>query len=315
MKKKLRYKILIVVLSFIFLIGCTTKKVEVKLKLKNGDMLQVEENTEKNYTNEIEEVTNVNSLKKNVLYSSLVKSIDERKNINMMVTIKELTVSYVMNNGDIFEYSSNLNTEQNNKIGKIFSYLMDKSFEVFISEQGKINDIVGLDEIINKSIENIEFSSQEEEEMYSKIIFEEFGRENTIMKLNNLNDVYKDEAVKEGESWDKKGEFKEIVFFDTKGEYKLESVSDKNGKIKENTKLKSNKEKSKLTIENFIYNFDLTGEENGEIYLDTETGIIKNADLMYKSEGIVKVTSENPDEGAKEYPLKITVKHSITINK
>lgn len=315
MNRKLWDKVLILISLAIFLVACTTQKAEIKLKLKNGDMFEIEENTEKSYMKTIEEINNVSTLKKNIAYSCYVKSIDDRNNANVMVTIKEITVSIIMKNGDTIEYSSNLNPRENQEIEKIFSYFVDKNFEVFIGEDGKVNEVVGLDEIIGKGIENIEFFSLESKEEYSKLLFKEFGKESIMMKLNSINNVYRDEAAKVGEKWTKEGEQKEIVTFDTKSEYTLESVSEENIKIIEKTELKTNTEKSKLTIGDNLYDFDVSGEENGEIFMEKETGIIKNLEMTYKVEGMVKITSDSADKGAKEHPIEFTVKNSIAVKK
>jgi hypothetical protein len=295
--------------------SCSTNKVDVKLKLKQGEMFQVEDNFEKDITNDIKELTDLKKIKKTVNYGAFVKTIDERKNIEFIVTINSINTSIIMNDDETIQYSSEFSKVEDNEVSKILSYLVDKSFVVYLRQDGKVDEIVGLDESIKDGIENIEFNSQAEKDKISQLIYQEYGKEQLMNKINNINILYKDEAVKKGGKWGTEGQMKEIVDFDVKSEFELMEISDDNFKVNRKSELITNEELGKIIINNTAYEFDLKAKEESEIYLDKNTALIKKLSSFYEGVGIIKVTSNNPDEGAIEYPIEIKVKTNLSISK
>jgi hypothetical protein len=295
--------------------SCSTNKVDVKLKLKQGEMFQVEDNFEKDITNDIKELTDLKKIKKTVNYGAFVKTIDERKNIEFIVTINSINTSIIMNDDETIQYSSEFSKVEDNEVSKILSYLVDKSFVVYIRQDGKVDEIVGLDESIKDGIENVEFNSQEQKEKISQLIYQEFGKDQLMNKIDNINILYRDESVKKGQKWGAEGEIKEVVDFDVKGQFELMEISDDNFKVNRKSELITNEELSKTIINNTAYQFDLKAKEESEVYLDKNTALIKKLSSFYEGVGIVKVTSNNPDEGAKEYPIEIKVKTNLSISK
>jgi hypothetical protein len=306
---------IIIIVITIFIPACSTNKVDVKLKLKQGDMFQVEDNFEKDIINDIKELTELNKIKKTINYGAFVKTIDERKNIEFIVTINAISTSITMNENEIIQYSSEFSKVEDNEVSKILSYLVDKSFVVYLRQDGKVDEIVGLDESIKDGIENVEFNSQEQKEKISQLIYQEFGKDQLMNKIDNINILYRDESVKKGQKWGAEGEIKEVVDFDVKGQFELMEISDDNFKVNRKSELITNEELSKTIINNTAYQFDLKAKEESEVYLDKNTALIKKLSSFYEGVGIVKVTSNNPDEGAKEYPIEIKVKTNLSISK
>ncbi|WP_242950709.1 DUF6263 family protein [Clostridium grantii] len=311
---KFRYMIIMLIIT-IFIPACSMNKVDVKLKLKQGDMFQVEENFEKDIVNALEEITELNKIKKTVNYGVFLKTVDERKNLEFMVTMKSISASFTINGQESIQYSSEFNEIQDNKVSKVLSYLIDKTFVVYVRQDGKVDEVVGLDESIKDGIENIQFDSYEEKEKTSKLIYEEFGKDNFISKINNMNILYKDQGVKKGEKWTTEGEMKEIIDFDVKSEFKVVEISDETFKVDRKSEFTTNEQLSKKIINANAYEFDLKGKEEGELYLDKESGIIKSLTSSFSGEGIIKVTSNDANEGAIEYPINVKVKTNISVSK
>ncbi len=314
MKRKLIIVFELVIISSL-ITACVGKKVNMSLKLEKGDRFSLENLSEEEIDNNIKEILNFNKLKKEIKYNCEVVDIDDNKNSKINVKFDEISFYLLANEENVIEYTSQLVGQPDNSLFTFFSSLIDKSFEVYIGENGKVDKIIGLDKIIKDGLAMINTEEVDDFEKLKQIISEEFGGESMKSKLNSINSFYNGENVKEGDVWEKESDLKIIVDLMAKNEYELEDISDSNAKIKLSSAIKTKPENEPLVIGENNYAIDIEGEQKGFIVLDRDSSSIKEYNTDYELKGMVKITSENPEKGAQEIPLVIKGKKEIIIRK
>ncbi|WP_461205707.1 DUF6263 family protein [Clostridium sp. DL1XJH146] len=314
MSRKLIIVVELVIISSL-ISACMGEKVNMSLKLKKGDRFSIEYLSEEEIDNSIKEIINFSKLKKEIKYNCEVVDIDDNKNSKINVKFDEVSFYLLSNDGNSIEYTSQLIEQQDNLLFAFFSSLIDKSFEVYIGENGKVDKIIGLDKIIEDGFAMINTEVINNFEQYKQIISKEFSSESMKTNLNSMNSFYNSENLKVGSSFEKESDLKIIVHLMSNNKYELEDVSDNSAKIKLSSIIKTKPENDTIVVGENNYAVDIEGEQNGFIVLDKDSSLMKEYNTNYELTGMIKITSGNPEKGAREIPLVIKGKTEVIIRK
>ncbi|MCY6370164.1 DUF6263 family protein [Clostridium ganghwense] len=315
MKKKVITLIVFILTSILLLTGCMEEKVKFSLKLKKGDSYRIETGIDQKVVQEINGKTIELNSKYNISYSCLVSDVDNNKNATVQVTFDTINMKNVVNNGQTLEYNSGDPTANMDNLNRVYSALLGKKFTVKISEDGKIKEITGIDEVIKSIITELDIENQKQRDEIQKVVMEQFGKDALGKKVQNITGAYPDEPVKVGDSWEKKIEISEEYPIEAESKYTLKERKDEISEVTVASKLKTKEDAKPLILANIKINYEFEGTQDGVITVDEETGITKYVEMNSKYSGTIKFTSDDPNIGAQTFPISVEAKTIITISK
>ncbi|MCY6484855.1 DUF6263 family protein [Clostridium aestuarii] len=319
MKNKIsRYCALILIVVIFMFTGCIEEKVQFSLKLKKGDMYKIEMNTDEKITQTIKgQKTEVNSKMKSV-YSCYVMNVDENKNSEIRMTLDMINLKNMSNNGKTIEYNSEtqiINNENMDKVSKIYAAIIGESFTMKIGEDGKVKEIMDIDNIIGNVFKQLNIKDSKEKDEIQAIILEQFSEDAITKKTEDITSVYPEEPVKVGEEWVQKDEIKGEFALESENKYTLKERKDKTAEVNVDAKVKTKKHAEPMIVGNIKINYDLTGHKKGVINIDEETGIPKHIEMEHKYGGEMKLASQDPNIGAQTFPINVEGKSRIVVTK
>src|SRR5690606_21974476 len=182
-----------------------------------------------------------------------IKATDER--IDLLIDSPE----------DQIDYSSS--REDSDSRFSMLNNLIGKSFYIFMNTTGKVFDITGFNEL-TKNMNLGKFAQQ-------------LLTDSSLLRSLNM-DIYPDEAIIMGESWNKTAAF-DISNLKLKNEliYTLEGTSEELVWLNLNGKISGNG-----TADNF--DMDLIGNQSGTIETDLKSGMISSSDIKTEIEATIK---------------------------
>ncbi|MFU0825756.1 DUF6263 family protein [Clostridium sp.] len=312
---KKRMKILCVFflsLSIIFS-GCMQKSVGLLLHLKKGDSYKLEtDRTEKVVYNVAGEKIETES-KVKTSYLCHVTNVDDNKNAEIKVTFDSINIKNTMENGQTLINNSPTMAKDTDKLSKIYSTLIGKSFKVKIGEYGKVKQIIGMDELVKGVLDELNIKDENERKEIKEDMKQNFGDEELTKRIERISSFYPEKEVKMGDTWKQRVEVSDRFPVEAGSEYKLKDTADGTSEITVEGKIKSKENAEPIIINNIKITYEeITGEQKGNISVNEDTGLIKRAEMENKYSGRVKYASDDPNMGPQIYP--ITVEEKITVN-
>ncbi|MCY6960541.1 DUF6263 family protein [Clostridium brassicae] len=305
MKKKIVDITCLTLISILIFSGCMEKKVKLTLNLKKGDSYKIDMVTEEKVIENIsDKKVEVNS-KYNTSYSCYINNIDKSKNASIQVTFDSLTVKSVENNGQTLEYNSGNPNSNKGQLSKIYSVLPGKNFTVKIGGDGKVKEVIGIDELIGKVLKELEIKDEKQKQELQKIIVDNFGEEAVKKQVENITSVYPDEAVKTGDVWENKSEVLGQYPLEAENKYTLKENKDGIAEITVESKISTKKGKEPLILEPIKLSYEIQGTQNGLLNIDEKSGIPKHVKINYKYAGDIKFTSQDANIGSRKFPVNI----------
>ena len=104
----------------------------------------------------------------------------------------------------VYEYDSSKPSAEIDDIMKGFPGLVGKSFLAKITPEGTIEDVSGIDAILDEASKNIDLPQGTRRLAVERNMRDEFGRQSSIILLNGFFGFYPDKIVRVGNSWKKK---------------------------------------------------------------------------------------------------------------
>lgn len=342
MKKRLRLYILFLCVSLL-LSGCMNKSVNMLIKLKKGDSYKVEVDSSEKIIQTIKGGDTEVQSKIRIGYLCHVTNIDENKNADITVTFDTIDAKFTTSNGQSSNNKSKgdggeedkdeeKGQEQSNsqkqppsenkealaqgmdKFSKIYNALVGKSFTIKVGEYGKVKQVVGMDEIVNKLFTEMNIKSEKDKEEIKKVMKDKFGNEAITKKIERITAVYPNKNIKVGESWKEDRDVSNEFPIVTENNYTLKESSDGTSSITVDSKIKGKEEAEPTIVDNIKISYeDIKGTQKGNISLNEETGVIKMADMESKFDGKMKFISDDPNMGSMIFPISVEEKIRVNV--
>ncbi|WMJ79935.1 DUF6263 family protein [Clostridium sp. MB40-C1] len=313
MKKKIVNIACFTLMSILIFSGCMEKKVKLSLNVKKGDSYKIDMVTEEKVIQNIsDKKVEVNS-KYNTAYSCYVSNIDKNKNASIQVTFDSLSVKSMENNGQTLERNSGNPSSDKGELSKIYSVLPGKNFTVKVSGDGKVKEVIGIDELIGKVLKELNIKDEKQKQELQKIIMDNFGEESIRKQVENITGVYPDEAVKTGDVWENKSEVFGEYPLEAENKYTLKENKDGIAEVTVESKISTKKGKEPIILEPIKLSYEIQGAQNGLLNVDEKTGIPKHVKINYKYAGDIKFTSQDANIGSRKFPVNIEGNRIINI--
>ncbi|KGM94249.1 hypothetical protein Z968_11980 [Clostridium novyi A str. 4552] len=307
MKKKLVFLILMVYLCNI-LSGCVKISKKMTLRLKKGEAFRMQIDGDRSFrgpSNETIELKSRESFLCNVI------SVNDAKDMEIKVTFDSINFNTnIKGKEDLKKYLSDTEMflEQDKSI---YSKFIGKSFKVKISESGKVEKVMGIDNIGNDILKNEEDNNKKE--LIKNFIKKEFSEEVLESKLQRIIAFYSDKKIDVGDEWDKTNKVLANIPVDVDDKYTLKERKEGTSDIIIDGKIKKRESAKPIKNDDMEISYeDIKGKEKGTIVIEKENRMIKTEEIESEYEGKVKIMLKDPSKGAEYIP--IFAKEKIVVN-
>lgn len=200
------------------------------------------------------------------------------------------------------------------KLSKIYTSLIGKSFDVKIGEYGKVKQVTGMDEIVNKILTEMNIKDEKEKEDIKKVMKEQFGDEAITKRVERITAVYPNKDITMNEGWQEKRDISTKFPVEAENKYSLKESSDGTADISLDGEVKGKEGAEPIIIDNIKISYeDMKGTQKGNISINEETGMIKMAELESKFSGKMKYTSDDPNMGSMTFPITVEEKTRVNV--
>lgn len=313
MKKKIIYFISFILIGITVFSGCITREINLSLNLKKGDTYKINMIVEQKINQDINDKKVQVEYKHNFAYSCFVTEVNENKDATVKVTFDSLNTKLMSNKGQTLEYTSGDKTEDVDKIDKVYSVMAGKSFDIKISSDGKVKEVLGIDEVIKKVIKELKLTDEKEVQEAEKIITDQFGYDFLKKQIESITEVYSDEAVKVGDTWKGEGEIPGEYPLESENKYTLKESKDEISEVEFSSNIKTKEGMEPVILGDTKINYELKGTQKGILNISEKTGVIKQFEMDYKYTGDMIFSSQDPNVGFKKFPITLEGKTTINI--
>jgi hypothetical protein len=192
----------------------------------------------------------------------LYKSI--RMNMEMMGMNFDIdSEKPVTDDGDTTMFKKNPFTAMN----KTLSALTGKPFIMKVDESGNIIEIVGFDKIINAMVDSMSINEEQKQKVLASMK-DQFNEQQLKDNFAYVFSIFPNKQVKVGDSWDKS--------YKTSGKLKAQFTTTYTVKEIEGNNISL---RTKTRIEPLDGEMQITGEQTGNIIVDSKTGLMINGEF------------------------------------
>ncbi|MCF8298740.1 MAG: hypothetical protein K9J13_14420 [Saprospiraceae bacterium] len=282
---KLPIIITTIILAAILIISCATgEKITLGLNLQNGKSYYIKTIVEQNISQKIMGQTQDISQTIGMGYTFTVESIDESK--IALVTVTYNHIYYKQSSGILgeTEYDSKNPPEEIPLLAKGFSALVDKSFTMKISPDGKVIEVDGVTEILTDMINNFElFEGAQLAQLQSKME-KEYGNKAIKQTMEQMLAIFPDKPVSIGDIWTKEVNLSKQFPLIMKNTWELANRQGGIATLDVNSEINSEKDDSKNSdLSDLIY--DVKGNQKGSLEIDESTGWILGGKMVQSFSG------------------------------
>ncbi|GAB6150120.1 hypothetical protein Z965_01330 [Clostridium novyi A str. BKT29909] len=307
MKKKLIFLILMVYLCSI-LSGCVKMSKKMTLELKKGEAFRMQIDGDKSFKGPSSESI---ELKSREAFLCSVNDVNNAKDMEMKVTIDSIDIDADIKGKDYLKkYLSDIGIFlEGDK--SIYSKFLGKSFKVKLTENGKVEKVMGIDDIGNAVLK--EEQDPKKKELIKNFIKKELSEEVLEEKIQRIIGFYSDKKVDIGDKWEKTNKVLANLPVDVDEKYTLKERKEGTTDIIVNGEIKKRESAQPVKADDVEISYeDIKGKEKGTITIGQENKMIKTEELDSEYEGKIKIMFKDPSKGAEYVP--VSAKEKITVN-
>jgi hypothetical protein len=163
-------------------------------------------------------------------------------------------------------------------VGKVFRAIKGKSFVIKVDNEGTVISVEGFEDIVNSMVESISMNEQMQEALRASLK-DQFSGQSIKDQFGPVFNIFPNKEVKVGDSWDKS--------YSTGGKtpakytttYTVKSIDGDNVSMTTKTKIESSGDA------------DVSGTQEGNILVDSKTGLMINGEFDQKIKTTMQGTS------------------------
>lgn len=168
----------------------------------------------------------------------------------------------------------------------VLSQLVNHSFEAHINENGMIQEVFGLEELIAEATVNATGITS----MYAEQFSSGFGDGGLAKNLEMVTAIWPEKDVRIGDSWANEQYTSTGLPIIVNNIYTLIAINGNQGEIKVESTLEIDKENSSTILSGMEASYQLNGSRTGTILFEVKTGWVLKADLNDSISGNITIS-------------------------
>jgi len=284
------------------------EKVELRLKLKKGQKVRLRTLNEQKIHQVIQGRAQDMDQTIGMGMTMDVKDVDKEKNMEILVSYH--WIKFVQRGGPaVIEFDSDNPPKDLHPAVKMFAALKDKGFTMKVNPLGKVLNIKGAGEMLNKALEEAKLPPGPQTEAVKKNLKQQFSDEALKKSMGNLFAIYPEKAVGVGSKWKMKNEGSGAFTMTLYNTYVMTSLEGKKAAVKVESVVSTGEKGNTMDVGKMKMTYSMQGKQGGDISIDVETGLTEKATLKQNITGTMKM-----DMGpGKSMSWPITIKSTVKV--
>ncbi len=259
-------------------IANNTREVLLKFNLKPGDKYLFSSSVKQLITQEVmgQQMVTTQDMYSDYIYD--VQAVQEGiTTIN--VTFNSIKMDTDVGGMQRLSYDSNHPDASTGELDAI-SNLVGKSFLMHINEEGNVERIEGLAEIIEST-----------DEHQAEMLKQTFGDSTMVQSMNQITNIYPNRTVNEGDTWNKtfSGSVAGMLQSTASSDFSLTSVTGNSANVAVDGQMNFSKLESggNPMLQGAV--FDLSGTQKGNLEIDVDSGLPVQTTLKQNIGGTIEI--------------------------
>lgn len=200
------------------------------------------------------------------------------------------------------EYDSDNPPEFLDPSMKGMASLVGAELDMAISPGGRILNLGGVDDLLNKMIEAMGLPENPEKEIVIRDLKRQFGEDALKQSIEQATGFYPEKPVGLGESWTNEINLSSGFPMQIISNYTLKSRQDGQATIDFTSQIKSDSSIGSMKMGPLTMVYNITGSQTGAILADEATGLPLSSKSKLQFSGTVTVSGV-PDEPSQSWPI------------
>lgn len=154
-----------------------------------------------------------------------------------------------------------------------FSALVGSGFSMLITPQGKVLEIEGLEAMYDRMLAEIDFDDPALEQQFRQTISQQFGEETLKQQMNNTTLEFPEGEIQVGDSWTASAELTSGTPMLIQTTNTLQAVEGSIATVDVHSTVRPNPEAGPIEFGMFQIEYNVSGEQNGVVQVDLESGL------------------------------------------
>lgn len=315
MKKTINFTVLL--LSIILFSAFTISKdkaYDLRLNLHKGDKFYVLATTEQNIIQSMmgQEVKIIQTIVMGYDYE--VVDVLDNGDFNIKVTYVKVAFKQDSQYANL-DYDSDKDNSEITPQTQAFAALKGATFNFICNNKGAVKEIDGIDKLLVEMIETIgkDLTAEQKLEIENSLKLQ-FGDEAMKSTLSNTMNIYPENRIKKGESWNRVIDLNVGMPMKLDNTWTLVDVKKDLAQVTVNSKIETLKTDEPMQVQGMEMEYKLTGDQSGTIKLNVLTGLAEESIVNQKIKGTMVLTGEMLPQ-AMEVPISIETKATVTMSK
>ncbi|MFC2120148.1 DUF6263 family protein [Bacteroidota bacterium] len=297
--------LLFIVLSILLISGqALAKKTKLSINLQKGSKFKIEVVTTGETIMDMMGQEMITSTNSNMGFAFEVINIDDDKNYIIQVVYDHI-VNKTGNGMVDMEYDSNNPDKDKNSISaKIFDAIIGGHFIIKLNNKGQVIEVENTEDLekkIEELVKNIDDPMMGGQMAGLKQAYSSDALKANMEEIFNL---LPKKSVKKGSSWEQTSKGEQTMPVKTVNTYKLTEIKDTEVILSSTGIISSQKGSNIMTTEVADMEFNISGNQEGQIKIDLSTGLIIESKVEKFSEGDMTISMD-------QLPEPMTVPMSI----
>ena len=294
--------------------ACGAEQAQPKLKLslnfKKGECYVVDFGMSQKITQEINKQKMLINQAIGMNYAMDVTDVDAKGNYIVKLTFRATKFNQSMGTTKV-SYDSAKPPEKIPPAAVGFAALVDQSLDLTMAPSGKVLEVIGTDEMLDKIVAKATVILGNKSEELEKALKDQFSAAKLKQQIETSTEIYPDKPVGVGDSWSKTVDIDGVMSMQLDNTWTLKSRKAGIAKVALDTKIRTSPDANPMKLGTMNVGYELSGTQTGEIAIDEATGMPTVSTLKQDITGQIK--ADNAPGMAPGTTWPITIKSGIKI--
>lgn len=234
-----------------------------------------------------------------------VLRVDEKGNMLVKARYESIAFDMKGTTGTFFFDTEQDPALDNNPVSKALRALVGASFELKYSPDGRVLDVRGTDDLLQRMINALEIPDNQQKEAVESALTGIYGEESMKEMFEQISGPYPSTPVCVGDHWKIHQRLTQGFALDTETTFQLKERKNGQAVITMNGTIATLPDGSTMSLGTVKFNYKLTGTQNGTYYMAETTGWVDEADVYLQLSGEVTAEMDSQGEVTMTWPVSI----------
>jgi len=296
--------ILVVILAVSIVISCAREKIQLQLRLQEGESHTIKVLTDQNISQTIQGQRHDIIQTTGTGHTFDVEEVDADGNALVKVTYRSVLFKQDGPMGKI-EYDSSNPPAIIPPMAMGFAALVGQSFSMMISPDGHIIDVQGVDAMLTHVMKKLDIPEGPMKVSIEESLKNQFGDQALTEIMESMMAIYPEKPVGIGDSWTRKVVISKGFPMILDNTWTLKDRKGGVAIIEVSSTVNPNPEAAPIEMGTMRLSYDISGEQEGTIELQEATGWTTRAKFTQNFSGLVKIGGTPQMPEGMSWPISI----------